>query len=138
MFIDVAASVLELFCDHRNDDNSTPLDMLDEDSDDEMFDLLDKDRLLPRDSDPDLGEHIIEVSVCVCVNTLNARDGMRLMSDFRQCPWDFGSAPTERAGLGEVGGFQHSASVAWPLLGLALKSSWLDLGGPFLSFAQMG
>ena len=37
-------------------------------------------------------------------------DGMRLssvMSDFRQCPWDLGSAPVERAGQGEVGGFQH-------------------------------
>ena len=34
----------------------------------------------------------------------------------------------------EVGGFQHSA---WPLLALALKSSRLELGGPFLpSFAR--
>ena len=32
---------------------------------------------------------------------------LRLSSDFRQCPWDFGSAPAERAGQGAVGGFQH-------------------------------
>ena len=32
-----------------------------------------------------------------------------------------------------------SLGLAWPLLGLALKSSWLELGGPFLSsFAQNG
>ena len=64
LFTSVFPHALELTFDHRNDDHSTPLDLLDEDSE-EMFDLLDKDRLLPRSSDPDLGEHIIEVSMCV-------------------------------------------------------------------------
>ena len=50
---------------YRNDHHSTPLDLLDKNSDDKMLDLLDKDRLLPRSSDPSLGEHIIEVRVCV-------------------------------------------------------------------------
>ena len=82
------------------------------------------------------------------------------MSDFWQCPWDLDSVPAERAGQGEMSVLQHSASVTWLLLGLALKSSWvaislglgsvaalglalkslwLELGWPFLSsFAQMG
>jgi len=64
LFTSVVPCALELTFDCRNDDYSTPLDLLDEDSE-EMFDLLDKDRLLPRSSDPDLGEHIIEVSMCV-------------------------------------------------------------------------
>ena len=64
MFTSVVPHTLELTFDCRNDDYATPLDLLDEDSE-EMFDLLDKDHLLPRSSDPNLGEHIIEVSMCV-------------------------------------------------------------------------
>ena len=48
---------------NRSKDYESPLDLLDDNSK-EMLDLLDKDRLLPRNSDPDLGEHIIEVSAC--------------------------------------------------------------------------
>ena len=52
-----------------------------------------------------------------------------VMSDFRQCPWEIGSAPAERAGQGEVGGCTRRVQTAWRCLGLALKSPW---------FAQMG
>ena len=62
-----------------------------------------------------------------------------VMSDFRQCPWEIGSAPAERAGQGEVGGCTRRVQTAWRCLGLALKSPWLEPSGPLLSsFAQMG
>ena len=57
----------------------------------------------------------------------------KLWCHFWQYPWDLGSAPVERVGQGEVGGFQHSAQVAWLPLGLAVESPWLALGRPFLS-----
>ena len=38
-----------------------------------------------------------------------------------------------------VGGCTHRVQTAWLTLGLAAKSIWLALGGPFLSsFAQVG
>ena len=62
-----------------------------------------------------------------------------VMSDFRQCPWEIGSAPAERAGQGEVGGCTRRVPTAWRCLGLALKSPWLEPSEPLLSsFAQMG
>ena len=62
-----------------------------------------------------------------------------VMSDFRQCPWEIGSAPAERAWQGEVGGCTRRVQTAWRCLGLALKSPWLEPSGPLLSsFAQMG
>ena len=45
-----------------------------------------------------------------------------LLCHFRQCPWDLGSAPTERAGQEEVGEFQHWAQLIWLHLGLAVES----------------
>jgi len=39
----------------------------------------------------------------------------------------------ERAGHGEVGGFQHYAEIAWFLLCLAVESPWLAASRPFLS-----
>jgi len=49
------------------------------------------------------------------------------------------SAPAERVGQGEVGGFQPWAQATWLLLGLAVESPWSALGGPFLfSFARTG
>ena len=47
-----------------------------------------------------------------------------LWCHFQQCPWDLGSAPAERVGQGEVGGFQPWAQVTWLLLGLAVESPW--------------
>ena len=62
-----------------------------------------------------------------------------LWCHFQQCLWDLDSAPAERVGKGEVGGFQPWAQVAWLLLGLAIESPWSALGGPFLSSCvQMG
>ena len=56
-----------------------------------------------------------------------------------QSLWDLGSVPAKRTGQGEVGGFQHRAQIAWLLLGLAVESPLLALGGTFLSsYAQMG
>ena len=53
--------------------------------------------------------------------------------------WDLGSAPAERVGEGEVGGFQPWAQVTWLLLGLAVESPWPSPGGPFLSsYARTG
>ena len=51
--------------------------------------------------------------------------------DFRQCPWEIGSATAERAGKEEVGGW---VQTAWPCLGSAVERSWSALGGPFPSF----
>ena len=52
--------------------------------------------------------------------------------DFRQCPWEIGSATAERAGQGEVGGVR--VQTAWPCLGSAIERSWSALGGPFPPF----
>ena len=54
--------------------------------------------------------------------------------DFRQCPWEIGSATAERAGQGEVGGCTRRVQTAWPCLGSAVERSWSALGGPFLPF----
>jgi len=63
----------------------------------------------------------------------------QLVMSLWQCLWDFGSVPAKKTGQGEVDGFQHWAQVAWLLLGFAVESPLLALGGPFLScFAQMG
>ena len=35
---------------------------------------------------------------------------------------------------GEVGGCTQRAQTAWPHLGSAIETTWLALGGPFLSF----
>jgi len=73
------------------------------------------------------------IDAYVCHTTFSMR------CHFWQRPWDLGSAPAERAGQGEVGGFYHWAQVTWLLLGLVIENPWLELGGPFLStFAQMG
>ena len=62
-----------------------------------------------------------------------------LWCHFWRCPWDLGSAPAERVGQGEVSEYQHWVQVTWLLLGFAVESPWLALGGLFLSsFAQMG
>ena len=59
--------------------------------------------------------------------------------DFRQCPWEIGSATAERAGQGEVGGCTRRVQTAWPCLGSAVERSWSALGGPFPSvLAYMG
>ena len=42
--------------------------------------------------------------------------------------------PAERAGQGEVGGCTRRVQTAWPCLGSALNSPWLELGRPFLGF----
>ena len=54
--------------------------------------------------------------------------------DFRQCPWEIGSATAERAGQGEVGGCTRRVQTAWPCLGSAIERSWSALGGPFPPF----
>ena len=41
-----------------------------------------------------------------------------------------GSALEERVGQGEVHGVTHRVTCRWWLLGLAMKKSWLGLGGP--------
>ena len=75
----------------------------------------------------------------MCINTLTDEAVYRrheissVMSDFRQCPWEIGSAPAERAGQGEVGGCTRRVQTAWRCLGLALKSPWLEPSGPLLS-----
>ena len=38
---------------------------------------------------------------------------------------------SRKGGAGEVGGFYYSAKITWLLLGLALKSPWLEAGWPF-------
>jgi len=64
---------------------------------------------------------------------------LSLWCHLQQCPWDLGSAPAKTVGQGEVGGCTWRVQKAWLLLGLAVESPWLALGGPFLSsFAQMG
>ena len=42
--------------------------------------------------------------------------------------------PAERAGQGEVGGCTRRVQTAWPHLGSALNSPWLEPGRPFLVF----
>ena len=42
-----------------------------------------------------------------------------MMSDFRQCPWEIGSAPAERAGQGEVVHPKGADSMA--VFGLSLE-----------------
>ena len=54
--------------------------------------------------------------------------------DFRQCPWEIGSAIAERAGQGEVGGCTRRVQTTWPCLGSAVERSWSALGGPFPPF----
>ena len=51
-----------------------------------------------------------------------------------QCPWEIGSASAERAGQGEVGGCTRRVQTAWPCLGSALNSPWLEPGRAFLGF----
>ena len=45
---------------------------------------------------------------------------------------DLGSMPAERVEQGEVCNLQCWAEISWLLLDLAIESSWLALGGPFL------
>ena len=40
--------------------------------------------------------------------------------------------PAERAGQGEVGGCTRRVQTAWPCLGSALNSPWLEPSRPFL------
>ena len=54
--------------------------------------------------------------------------------DFRQCPWEIGSATAERAGQGKVGGCTRRLQTAWPCLGSAIERSWSALGRPYLPF----
>ena len=54
---------------------------------------------------------------------------IKLSCDFRQCPWEIGSATAERAGQGEVGGCTQRVQTAWPCLGSAVERSWSALGG---------
>ena len=54
--------------------------------------------------------------------------------DFRQCPWEIGSATAERVGQLEVGECTRRVQTAWPCLGSAVERSWSALGGPFLPF----
>ena len=53
--------------------------------------------------------------------------------DFRQCPWEIGSATAERVGQGEVGGCTRRVQTAWPCLSSVVERSWSALGGPFSS-----
>ena len=57
---------LNVFYTYRNEDNFTPLHLLNKDSGEEL-DLLDPDHLLPRANDPVLQENIIEVCVCISI-----------------------------------------------------------------------
>jgi len=47
-------------------------------------------------------------------------------------PLEIGCAWTERVGQGEVGGCNWRVQAAWLLLGSALETPWLALGGPLL------
>ena len=53
-------------CKCRDNDYSTPLELLDDDEE-EILDLLDKDHLLPRPSHLELEEDIIKVCACLSV-----------------------------------------------------------------------
>ena len=57
---------LNVFYTYRNDDNFTPLHLLNKNSGEEL-DLLDPDHLLPRANDPVLQENIIEVCVRISI-----------------------------------------------------------------------
>ena len=45
-----------------------------------------------------------------------------------------GSAPAERVGQGEVGGYTPLGDSAWCLLQLAIEKAWSVLDGPFFCF----
>ena len=57
-------------CKCRDNDYSTPLELLDDDEE-EILDLLDEDHLLPRNDNPELEEDIIEVFLLIgsCAHT---------------------------------------------------------------------
>ena len=64
-----------------------------------------------------------------------------VMSDFRQCPWDLGSALAERAGQGDPeGGWVSALSLgSMAAFGLGLEKLLVGAGWAILSFfAQMG
>ena len=90
--------------------------------------------------------NIIKNITCISINTLTDEAVYRrheissVMSDFRQCPWEIGSAPAERAGQGGGGWVHPKGADSMAVFGLiALKSPWLEPSGPLLSsFAQMG
>ena len=57
----------------------------------------------------------------------------------KEMAWDdllaeIGSVSAERVGQGEAGGCTRRVQTAWPRLGSALNSPWLEPGRPFLGF----
>ena len=76
--------------------------------------------------------------VLQCVNPLGpiAPNVVIILSasscDFRQCPWEIGSATAERVGQREV--HPEGANSMAVSLGSAVERSWSALGGPFPPF----